>query len=68
MSSGRRRLGEDDNAVGLGMEWVIDIAGSGMARGVHHHGLKRTIMLRAQDRRRGLGDKASVVGGLTGSG
>jgi hypothetical protein len=36
---GRRGLGEDDEATGLGMTQVDGVAGSGMAWGAQLHGL-----------------------------
>jgi hypothetical protein len=39
VGSGRRRLVEDDDAVGPGMAWVIGVARSGMACGAYRHRL-----------------------------
>jgi hypothetical protein len=37
--SGRRGLGEDDDAVGLGTAWVIGVVSLGTVRGAQRHGL-----------------------------
>jgi hypothetical protein len=39
MGSRRRGLGEDDDAMGLGMMRVIGVVGSGMVWGAQRHGL-----------------------------
>jgi hypothetical protein len=56
-SSGRCGPGEDNSAVAPGTAQVIGVMGSG-----------RTMLLRARERRHGLGDKAKVVDDITGSG